>query len=155
MGLHFSLCALLLATATAAPAVLPVESLLVLNSMQGSKASVETDFDITGQVLLICDSQPQRINLIKGNNTATLNFWDICNCTTNCHSGDIVRAQGIIRDAIDIAQRDMPAPVCAYLTNLFVLGHSPLPPPVGASASQINAKSMPMNSEIGSFTPGA
>ena len=142
MRLHHILCALLLAAATAAPAVPPIESLLVLNGMQGSKDSVGTGFDITGQVLLICDGQPQRINLIKGNDTATLNFWDVCNCTTNCRSGDIVRAQGIIRDAIDIAQRDMPAPVCACLTNLSVLGHSPLPPTVGASAGQINANEL-------------
>ena len=142
MRLHFILCALLLAATTAAPAVPPIESLLVLNGMQGSKDSVGTGFDITGQVLLICDGQPRRINLIKGNDTATLNFWDVCNCTTNCRSGDIVRAQGIIRDAIDIAQRDMPAPVCACLTNLSVLGHSPLPPTVGASAGQINANEL-------------
>ena len=142
MRLHHILCALLLAAATAAPAVPPIESLLVLNELQGSKDSVGTSFDITGQVLLICDGQPRRINLIKGNDTATLNFWDVCNCTTNCSSGDIVRAQGIIRDAIDIAQRDIPAPVCACLTNLSVLGRSPLPPTVGASAGQINANEL-------------
>ena len=142
MRLNQIICALLLAATTAAPAVPPVESLRVLNGMQESKASVGTGFDINGQVLLICDGQPRRINLIKGDDTATLNFWDICNCTTNCRSGDIVRAQGIIRDAIDIAQRNTPAPVCACLTNLSVLGHSSLPPTAGASAGQINANEL-------------
>lgn len=142
MHLHFILCTFFLTAVAAVSAAPPVESLLDLNNMQGSKSSVGTGFDITGQVLLVCDGQPRRINLIKGNDTATLNFWDVCNCTTNCRSGDLVRAQGIIRDAIDIAQRDIPAPVCACITNLTVFGHSSLPPTIEASVGQINANEL-------------
>ena len=142
MHVHLILCALLLAAATSSQMAQPITSLHILNGLQGTKASVGTGFDITGQVLLICDSQPQRINLISGNDTATLNFWDVCNCTTKCRSGDIVRAQGVIRDAIDIALRDIPAPVCACLTNLTVLGRTALPPTIEASAGQINANEL-------------
>ena len=96
------------------------------------------DFSITGQVMLISNDNPNRLNIIDRNYPFTLNFHDLCKAKSPYRSGDIVHVKGTFVTHRNPQQRESSAPFADCITNIAILGHLPLPKTHEVSARQVN-----------------
>ena len=104
-----------------------------------SKAEKTADFDLTGQVLLTCASNPVRIDLIDTNSFDQLKAFLVCTNPPPFEAGDIVRARGVIRWMNFEPENASNATFTPCITNLTNLGPAPLPRTSAVTADVINS----------------
>ena len=98
-----------------------------------------TYFDITGQIVFICDDNPRRITLIDAITRHSVCFWDTTTNTPIYRNGDLIRVCGVVSEGAESYKRQVPNSHSLSVTNLQVVGHAHLPPTRPITAIEVNS----------------
>ena len=94
-------------------------------------------FELTGQIMLIADTNPRRLYIFTHNSHTGYDAWDLTEPPAECSSGEIVKILGFHDKSTSTILREALYPIASYATNITVLSCAKFPKTVFATAQEI------------------